>query len=108
MEETGISNKPKPSKEWMELQTQFVSLCEEQEALYRPDFEKVFKAIYEIDNSQESVYNTNGWNIGCTLPDEANQDTIQKALEKTGFANDEAFCKDFSKYANIVIVGKKN
>ena len=33
MEETGISNKPKPSKEWMELQTQFVSLCEEQEAL---------------------------------------------------------------------------
>ena len=37
-----------------------------------------------------------------------NQDTIQKALEKTGFANDEAFCKDFSKYANIVIVGKKN
>ena len=93
MEETGISNKPKPSKEWMELQTQFVSLCEEQEALYRPDFEKVFKAIYEIDNSQESVYNTNGWNIGCTLPDEANQD--KKHLKKQGLPMMRLFAKTF-------------
>ena len=108
MEEVGISNEPKPSKEWLELQEKFVSLCDEQEALYRPDFEKVFKAIYEIDSTQESVYNTNGWNMGCTLPDEANQEIIQKALEKTGFANDEAFCKDFLRYANIIITGKKN
>lgn len=108
MEEVGISNEPKPSKEWLELQEKFVSLCDEQEALYRPDFEKVFKAIYEIDSTQESVYNTNGWNMDCTLPDEANQEIIQKALEKTGFANDEAFCKDFLRYANIIITGKKN
>ena len=108
MEEVRTGNEPQPSKEWLELQEKFVNLCDEQEALYRPDFEKVFKAIYEIDSTQEGVYNTNGWNIGCTLPDEANQDIIQKALEKTGFANDEAFCKDFLRYANIVITGKKN
>lgn len=107
MKKAGI-REPQPSKALLRLQEEYAGMCEEQDTLYRPDFEKVFNAMYEIDSSQKWVYDTASWNMNGALPDEADQDTIQRALEKTGFANEEEFCKDFFRYANLVIAGKRN
>lgn len=97
-----------PSTEWQELNTRFKSLCNEQEKLYRKDFEKVFKELYKIDVVQKEIYKTNGWNMGCSLPDEADTIKIKQALKKAGYSNDEVFCNDFLRYANVTIEGKKN
>ncbi len=107
MEKT-VPQKTQPSKEWQELNKEFENLCKEQDKLYKQDFEKVFKALCEIDSKQQEIYNTNDWNMGINLPDEADIPKIQQALKQTGFSNDEAFCKDFIRYANVVIEGKKN
>lgn len=90
-----------------ELQSEFESLCDKQDRLYRPDFEAVFKALYEIDNEQKDIYNTHVWNMGNTLPDEAEKDKLQKALQEAGFWDDEDFCNDFCNYCNTTIQGKK-
>lgn len=89
-----------------ELQSEFESLCDKQDRLYRPDFEAVFKALYEIDNEQKDIYNTHVWNMGNTLPDEAEKDKLQKALQEAGFWDDEDFCNDFCNYCNTTIQGK--
>lgn len=89
-----------------ELQLRLEALCDEQEKLYRADFEEVFKALYEIDITQKSIYNTSV-NIWVDLPDKADRTIIQNALEKAGFSGDVDFCKAFIRYADIVIEGAK-
>ena len=89
-----------------ELQLRLEALCDEQEKLYRSDFEEVFKALYEIDITQKSIYDTSV-NIWVDLPDKADRTIIQNALEKAGFSDDEDFCKAFIRYADIVIKGAK-
>lgn len=89
-----------------ELQLRLEALCDEQEKLYRTDFEEVFKALYEIDITQKSIYNTSV-NIWVDLPDKADRTIIQNALEKAGFSGDVDFCKAFIRYADIVIEGAK-
>lgn len=101
------SGQPQPSEQWQALKADFEALCEKQERLYKPDFEKVFNALFEIDSEQRAIYNTNFWDFGEALPDEADKDKLQMALQQTGFANDEAFCKAFIGYANTTIQGKK-
>lgn len=89
-----------------ELQLRLEALCDEQEKLYRTDFEVVFKVLYEIDITQKSIYDTN-INIWEDLPDKADRTIIQNALEKAGFSDDVDFCKAFIRYADIVIEGAK-
>lgn len=103
-----VNHTPQPSKEWQELNQRFIDLCYEQDKLNRKEFETVFETLYQIDNSQREIYNTNGWNMGIDLPDEADTAKIQQALEQAGFSKDEVFCNDFTRYANVVIEGKKN
>lgn len=94
-------------KHKQDAKERFESLCNEQEALYKPEFEKVFEALYKIDATQKDIFNTQWWNMGASLSDEANTEAIKKALQKAGFADDADFCKSFVRYANIVIKGKK-
>ncbi len=98
---------PQPSKEWQEGAKLFENLCSEKEKLYKPEFEKVFSALYRIAPEQRDVYNTKFWNIGEELPEKADEKLIKQALQETGFAADEAFCKNFVRYANVTIQGKK-
>lgn len=79
-----------------ELQNQFDKLCNEQDALYQKDFEKVFEQLFKLDNSLTKNYS-------CT--DDSN--LIKEALEKAGFADNETFCKDFKRYNEIFVEGKK-
>lgn len=91
---------PQPSKDWQALKDKFDALSEQKKDLYKPDFKNVLKTLYEIDSSQRDIYNTKGWNIEDNLPDEADNGKLQKALQKAGFAYDEAFCRAFMDYAN--------
>ena len=89
-----------------ELQLRLEALCDEQEKLYRTDFEVVFKVLYEIDITQKSIYDTS-INIWEDLPNKADRTIIQNALEKAGFSDDVDFCRAFIRYADIVIEGTK-
>lgn len=105
---TNKNAKPQPNKELQTLQGQFKSLCNEQESLYRNDFETVFAKLYEIDSKQKAIYNTENWFLGEDIPNEVDEATILMAIEQSGFSDDETFCKNFIRYANIVLQGKKN
>lgn len=79
-----------------DLNSRFETLCNEQESLYKPEFEHVFKALSEIDGSLTKNYL-------CTT-DKAN---IETALNNSGFGNDEAFAKAFYRYNEIFVEGKQ-
>lgn len=100
------NGQPQPSEQWQALKAEFASLCEEQDRLYKPDFENVFSALFEIDSEQENIYNTNWCDMAEALPSKADKDTLQMALTKTGFANDKNFCKAFIGYCNATLQGK--
>lgn len=91
--------------QWEQNKAQFERLCDEQENLYNPKFERVFTALYEIAPDQREVYNTNGWNMSANLPDAIDTDLINRALAATG-ASDEVKC-GFTRYAEIVLQGKR-
>lgn len=91
--------------QWEQNKAQFERLCDEQESLYNPEFERVFTALYEIAPDQREVYNTNGWNMSANLPEAIDTDLINRALAATG-ASDEVKC-DFTRYAEIVLQGKR-
>ena len=91
--------------QWEANKAEFERLCTEQEALYTPEFERVFTALYEIAPDQREVYNTHGWNMGAVLPEVIDTDTLNRALSVTG-ASDEAR-RDFIRYAEIVLQGKR-
>lgn len=95
------------SRQWLDLKAKFDALCDEQEKLYNTKFEAVFEALFEIDNEQREIYNTKFWNMGCKLPDKADEGKIRQALKQAGFDGDKDFCKCFLRYANGVIEGKK-
>lgn len=90
---------------WDENKAVFERLCTEQEDLYNPDFERVFTALYEIDPDQREVYNTRVWDMGATLPETVNTDTLNRALQAVGVVGDEA--ARFVRYAEVVLQGKK-
>ena len=89
-----------------ELQAKFNALCDEQEGLYKPEFEAIFNALYSIDEGQKEIYKTIGWYMGISLPDEPDTNKIEQAIKKAGFT-DEALKRGFTRYAQIVIDGKK-
>lgn len=91
--------------QWMQNKAQFERLCDEQEDLYNPEFERVFTALYEIAPDQREVYNTNGWNMSANLPEAIDTDLINRALAATG-ASDEVK-RGFTRYAEIVLQGKR-
>ena len=78
------------------LQDKFEALCDEQEGLYRKDFEKVFERLFELDNTLTK-------NFPCT----ANITNINKALKMAGFEKDKNFCNGFKRYNEIFITGKE-
>jgi len=90
---TNKNAKPKHDKELQTLQEQFKSLCNEQESLYRNDFETVFAKLYEIDSKQKAIYNTENWFLGEDIPNEVDEATILMAIEQSGFSDDETFCR---------------
>lgn len=90
---------------WDENKAQFERLCTEQEDLYNPEFESVFTALYEIDPDQREIYNTRGWDMGATLPEAVETDTLNQALQAVGIVGDEA--ARFVRYAEVVLQGKK-
>lgn len=98
---------PQPSQEWQELQAKFMALCDEQESIYKPQFEAIFAALFEIDEGQRAIYNTNGWNMRQPLPDKADEGIIAQAIKKAGFAKKTNIADGFLRYANIVIEGKQ-
>lgn len=101
------SDQQQPSQKWQELQAKFRALCDEQEKIYQPQFEAIFTALYEIDEGQRAIYNTNGWNMGQPLPDKADEGLIAKAINKAGFAKKKTIAEGFLRYANTVIEGKR-
>jgi|GEM_PF-3486518 len=98
---------PQPSQEWQELQAKFKALCDEQESIYKPQFEAIFAALFEIDEGQRAIYNTSVWNMGQPLPDNADEGIIAQAIKKAGFAKKTNIADGFLRYANIVIEGKQ-
>lgn len=78
------------------IKMEFVSLCNEQDRLYKPKFEAVFKKLYKLDSTLSK-------NNPCTT-DEA---LLDGALRLAGFENDEAFCADFKRYNAVFVEGKK-
>lgn len=90
---------------WDENKAVFERLCTEQEDLYNPDFERVFTALYEIAPDQREVYNTRGWDMGATLPEAVDTDTLNRALQAVGVVGDGA--ARFVRYAEKVLQGKK-
>ena len=101
------SNRQQPSQQWQELQAKFKALCDEQEKIYQPQFEAIFTALYEIEEGQRAIFNTNGWNMGQPLPDKADEGLITQAINKAGFAKKKAIAEGFLRYANTVIEGKR-
>lgn len=89
-----------------ESQKRFEALCNRQEALYRKDFEKVFRVL-EADKEIKEALNTKGWNMCANIPKEISKERIDEALTQTGFSNDEAFCKSFIEYISITLEGKR-
>ncbi len=101
------TTQPTPSKEWQELKTKIEALCDEQEKIYQPQFEAIFTALYELEDGQRVIYNTNGWNMGQPLPDKADEGLIAQAINKAGFAKKKSIAEGFLRYANTVIKGKR-
>ena len=85
----------------------FERLCTEQEGLYRAEFEQVFNALFAADERQQEIYKTAFWNIAEEIPASPDSTKIAEALNNAGFAGDEVFCKDFNRYCEIVLEGKR-
>lgn len=100
-----VNTTPDKKAQWEANKAELERLCTEQEGLYIPEFERVFKALYETAPDQREVYNTHGWNMGAVLPEAIDTDTLNRALAATG-ASDEVR-RDFIHYAEIVLQGKR-
>lgn len=84
------------TKELEELTAKFNALCDEQEKLPREGFAKVFEVLDGLEETFTPQH-----------PYTENEDIINKALEITGYSNDEDFCKAFKRNNQIMIEGKK-
>lgn len=85
----------------------FERLCTEQEGLYRAEFEQVFAALFAADERQRVIYKTAFWDCTEELPASPDTAKIAEAINNAGFAGDEALCKDFTRYCEIVLEGKR-
>lgn len=85
----------------------FERLCAEQEGLYRAEFEKIFAALFAADERQRAIYKTAFWNCTEELPASPDTAKIAEAINNAGFAGDEALCRDFTRYCEIVLEGKR-
>lgn len=90
----GLNNCPNK-----QLQEEFDRLCDEQEAIDNTGFGKVFECLNEeiLQGAKHPVL----------FPYTDNVEAIQKALEKTGHSNDEAFCARFMKSYRLFVKGKE-
>lgn len=86
----------KNDEEYQKLATEFNKLCDEQERLYKPEFEEVFKVLSQLDSSLTKDY-------PCTK-DEA---LLDKALKAAKHSADEVFCADFKRYNLLFVEGKE-
>ena len=77
------------------IQAQWDDICNKMDALYKPDFEKVFVRLFGLDNTLTKNY-------PCTN----NETNLNKALAMAGFEKDEAFCNDFKQYNRLFVEGK--
>ena len=89
-----------------DLAAKFESLCDEQEALYKPEFEEVFKVLFAIDRQSKDIISTKGWDMANPIPD-IDKALLDEALNKAGYGANEAFCKAFIRYVEITITGKR-
>ncbi|MSS18316.1 hypothetical protein [Sodaliphilus pleomorphus] len=85
----------------------FERLCTEQEGLYRAEFEQVFAALFAADERQRVIYKTAFWDGTEELPASPDTAKIAEAINNAGFAGNEALCKDFTRYCEIVLEGKR-
>lgn len=91
----GLGDVQLPNTDYQIIKAEFDRLCDEQESLYKPDFEAVFKELHKLDATLTQNY-------PCTT-DEA---LLNEALRLAGFETDEAFCVDFKKYNALFVEGK--
>ncbi len=84
----------------------FEALCAEQDQIYMPEFEAIFTTLFKSDK-QKAIYNTNVWNIGQELPDEIDQEVINKAIAEAGYCIGGKIANNFTRYVQIVLEGKK-
>lgn len=92
----GLGDVQLPNTDYQNIKKEFDRLCDEQESLYKPEFEAVFKELHKLDTTLTNNY-------PCTR-DEA---LLDEALKLAGFESDEAFCTDFKKYNALFVEGKK-
>ena len=85
----------KGNTDFKEIKAEFDRLCDEQENLYKPEFEAVFNELHKLDSTLTKLY-------PCTK-DEA---LLDEALRAAGIATDEAFCADFKRYNALFVEGK--
>lgn len=85
----------------------FERLCTEQEGLYRAEFEQVFAALIAADEPQRAIYKTAFWDSTEELPAAPDTAKIAEAINNAGFAGDEDLFKDFTRYCEIVLEGKR-
>lgn len=92
----GLGDAKLPNTDCQNIKREFDKLCDEQESLYKPEFEAVFKELHKLDTTLTKNY-------PCTK-DEA---LLNEALRVAGFEADEAFCTDFKKYNTLFVEGKE-
>lgn len=97
----GLGDAKFPNTDYQNIKKEFDKLCDEQESLYKPEFEAVFKELHKLDTTLTKNY-------PCTK-DEAFLDEafLDEALRVAGYEADEAFCADFKKYNTLFVDGKK-
>lgn len=91
----GLGDAQLPNTDYQIIKKEFDRLCDDQESLYKPEFEAVFMELHKLDTTLTNNY-------PCTM-DEA---LLDEALKLAGFETDEAFCVDFKKYNALFVEGK--
>lgn len=99
MMDRGLSNKDIPNPEYQKLKAEFDRLCDEQEKIDNTGFGEVYKCINEEllgGKPHPTLY-----------PYTDDEEVLRKALEMTGHAKDEAFCKRFMDHYRLFVKGKE-
>lgn len=91
----GLGDAQLPNTDYQIIKAEFDRLCDEQESLYKPDFEAVFKELHKLDATLTQNY-----------PYTTDEALLNEALRLAGFETDEAFCVDFKKYNALFVEGK--
>ncbi|WP_276908971.1 hypothetical protein [Hallella colorans] len=92
----GLSEAKLPNTDYQNIKAEFDKLCDEQESLYKQEFEAVFKELHKLDTTLTKNY-------PCTK----DEDLLNEAFRVAGVETDEAFCADFKKYNALFVEGKE-